>query len=710
MINRTISPTYFRVESLFIIGVYIFLTVLVSGLFALDRGIFHDDIITLTYATAHQGHPLQQLFGTRIATRKLIASYQTIATWLGKPAIFMNLLYVTAWFFMGVCSYFLVKTLFPSRKEIAFVAGALSLTATGDSATNALAPLYLSVLFYFAALVFLLKWWKHEGKKWLFPSALCLLLSVWTYDASLAAILMTPILLWVIDEFRLTTRLLRAIIFWYGLITPYLTVFFSLLFDRNSHYFAIASVPMTLNQKVIRIMMLFTNNFTPWAWGFGWRHWFPAPPRLLPVSFRLALCTIGISAFALVGFWLLRQKETRVDHSPKEKSRYVFIGIVCLLMAFASNAIYATSPGSGSYYRTQLVSGIWVSMAIALLAYGLAAFVFKHPSISLILPTFFVGFGIYGGLESQDYLLGYWRQHKAELRSILEQVPAVKPDTRLILYVPPPAPFLATEAEYLARCWMTFLYNDPSIYGRVFLWSKRRNTECINDPMGFICRGEDQRESVIPYDRSVLLVYSLLQNRYILQKTLPDHLLVNGDIPPVGYNPNTHITPKEHPPHVLSVLYSSQYLASWLKHEDRLISEGSEILSQYSPSKIRRGLHAGSIDIFDADRGLLQLKIVSPIHTAGWAHDPYTKKPADFVLIVDRDSPFIVVPVKYIRQDIADALRNKNLAKTGWDIIFSASELGKGKHRLEFFVPLSEGGFAPLTNHKGETFFDIEIQ
>jgi hypothetical protein len=186
---------------------------------------------------------------------------------------------------------------------------------------------------------------------------------------------------------------------------------------------------------------------------------------------------------------------------------------------------------------------------------------FDFRRLPLSLPIIFIAFGIYGGLESQDYLLGYWRQHKAEIRSIVEQVPGMKPDAELILYVPPGTPFLATEAEYLAGLWTHYIYNEPSL--KTFLWSADRNTYCINEHNGFVCRGENGRQRVIPYERSILLVYSVQQNRYLLQNTLPEYLLSNAAVRPDGYNPHLQIFNKPLPDYVHSLLYRKDFLASF---------------------------------------------------------------------------------------------------------------------------------------------------
>ena len=695
-------------EFLVIIGVYIILTILVWGLFALDRGMWWDDIYVLSSIQAHSGYPFKQLFGLSFQspTRIFLSTPFAPAQWSGAPIPSMQFLYGLAWFFTGLFSCLIVKEMFPSRPWMAYFAGALTLTATGDASMNSLSVLAIqfSVLYYFAALFFLLKWWHRGGKKWIFISGTCLLLNLWTYDAALPSILMTPILLWVVDEFRLTRRLVGTMIFWYVLIIPYLIIFLKFLLNPIG-YAAKALIPMAFGERVIRTIDLFINNFTPWTWAS--RHWFPAPLSLLPVSFKLILSIAGTIIFLCIAIWLLK-KQTKCNIGPINiRSKLISVGIVCLFMTLISNLIFSTVQFSEFYFRTQFVSSVWASIAITIFSYWLGSLILKKPYISLFLPIFFIGFGIYSGLERQDYYLGYWRQHKAELCSIVEQVPGLKPDTRLILYVPPKSTYLATEANYLARSWISYLYGDASLF--VFLWSEDRNTYCEAQNDSFVCIGEEKEKEVIPFDKSILLVYSPLQNRYILQDDLPEALLKHVSLQQVKYNPRSQIVNKAIPDYARSILYGPEYLGAIFPSRNPFTTDDETILLQYSSNKVNKNLRAGSIDLFGSYPNLLNTNVYGMIHTAGWAFDPNDKKPAKFVIILDNGKPFFKIPVNIKRKDVALTLKNSDLLTTGWFAIIPAEKIGVGKHRLEFYAMLLDGSFAPLQDHKGNIYFDIEI-
>jgi hypothetical protein len=138
--------------------------------------------------------------------------------------------------------------------------------------------------------------------------------------------------------------------------------------------------------------------------------------------------------------------------------------------------------------------------------------------------------GILGGLERQDYLAGHWRWHRQELRSILDAAPALAPETRLVLRVRTHDHYMATDAGYLARAWMSLAYADPTLKCRVFLWSEARGTTCRPGDGGLVCSGErspdcrrldDRDDALLPYSKMIFFEYQPAVNQFELQPALP---------------------------------------------------------------------------------------------------------------------------------------------------------------------------------------------
>ena len=91
----------------------------------------------------------------------------------------------------------------------------------------------------------------------------------------------------------------------------------------------------------------------------------------------------------------------------------------CSGSSFCANAPYAAVHLSEFRYRTELMSRVWASLALAVVF----AFLQSRPSawsrragVAMVLA--FVGLGILGGLERQDYFVAYSRRHAAELGSL----------------------------------------------------------------------------------------------------------------------------------------------------------------------------------------------------------------------------------------------------------------------------------------------------
>lgn len=363
-----------------IIGVYSILTILVWGLFALDRGTWQDEVMIFHVIQSKGGSLWAQLF-TPIPspTRIFAGTIFAIAQWSGNPVIFLQFMYGLIWFITGLLSHLFMRSLFPKLPLLAYFAGSLTLCATGDFTTNYLGALSLnmSVALYLSSTVCLLNWWQGKSAKWLWPTGICLYLSIWMYDASLPAIVLVPVLLWAMEGFRFTRRVVFIILFWYTLLAPYLIVFSASLANHHS-YISSALLQITLYEKIKRITILFINNFTPWTWALNRRQWFPALTPVLSSGLKIILSLIGTAFFLVVAARLCRDNPS--TEKPRKEGRVlVLVGAISLLIAFVSNVAYASVQFSEFYFRSQLVSRIWTSFSISLLAYWVFFFCSGDP-------------------------------------------------------------------------------------------------------------------------------------------------------------------------------------------------------------------------------------------------------------------------------------------------------------------------------------------
>ena len=102
----------------------------------------------------------------------------------------------------------------------------------------------------------------------------------------------------------------------------------------------------------------------------------------------------------------------------------------------------------GSHYRTQNYSRIWCSILIALVLAFAARRWPRGRWFAATIAAAFVGFGVAGGMERQEFFVATWSHQRKELVSLVRQAAVLAPQSVLVLAQPPtPSILLATEAE-----------------------------------------------------------------------------------------------------------------------------------------------------------------------------------------------------------------------------------------------------------------------
>jgi hypothetical protein len=500
---------------------YVFLTLLVWGLFAADRGLFQDDAALLVWAQNHAHEPLRGLFAPAgTPTRRLLGIPFVLAYASGEPVLVLQALYGISWLLLGIALDALVRALFPARRGLALLAGALVLTATSDLLTNSPIALgyNLSALEFLVALIFAVRWLNGGGARSLLLAGLLVNASVFTTDGAVPAIVLAPLLFWAARG-RIDRRVLLATGFWGGVLVPYVSLFLSFLLDPKS-YAGVALVPLDPLDRAWNTFALVANNFLPWQWVFDRPAWFDVPPAVIPGWIFAAAALAGTLACVREA----RAAETPGDGLPAGDTRREMAVLgVALLMVVATNAVFAGAQFAEAFYRTNIVSRIPASLAVALGA-SLLARRFRRPVLALAVPAVFVALGIAGGIERQDFYLSEWRRHRHELLSLLEDTPRLVPGTDVVLLVNRTSPaFQATKASYLAASWVHLLWG-PAVVSRVFLWFPEQGTGCRAEDAGLVCWASSEeldaiaigvsKGTVLPWDKLLLFDFEPGEWRY----------------------------------------------------------------------------------------------------------------------------------------------------------------------------------------------------
>lgn len=545
-----------------LVGVFAFLTFLVWGLFARERGMFQDDAYSLALASGGRG--ISRFFLTStVPTRIFQGTPFALALFASSPVECLQLLYGLVWLGGGLFAALVLAEIFPGRPWLSFAGGCLTICATSDYLADSLVALHyeISALSYVATLACLLRWLRTGNRRWVALSAAALVVSLGSADVAFAPILLTPVLLWLVEG-KFNDRVKTATLVLACVFLPYSILFLRFLLDPTS-YAATALEPLSLAARVNRVAGAYLNNFAPWNWGRTRRNWFPALPPVLATWIRVSGPISGVFAFLAGSAPFLRAENGAPtvggagSGGRGSRRREILVLAAFLLMALACNSTHGMLAFSQFFYRSQILSRYWSSLAVALAASMLLRTrTLGARGLALFLPLVFVGFGVDGGLDRQNYFLAYWKRHRGELRSIVESAPRLASAASLVLLIPRPVPyFSATQADYLSQAWTSLLYDDPSMMNRTTLISPYDERKCSVELDQIRCRSPrgEVLESVA-LSRAVILSYDEVRHRYALAETVPPELEPGSAVRPRAYNPLSMIAKAPRTPMARRVL------------------------------------------------------------------------------------------------------------------------------------------------------------
>jgi hypothetical protein len=514
------------------------------GALAGQRGIWQDEVQVMFRQFAASGAWWERVFlhaGT--PARRLVGLPFRVGLWLGEPTGVLFAILTCAWLATGVLAHRLAARLWPSLPSAPFLAGALTLTATGDFFTASLVTLhYVNAIALSLLALLLLLDFAHTGVAWrLAASCVAIGTALFFVDAPITGHALGPLLLWATGvPWR---RIALASACWYAAAIPYFAVVLPSLWDPTS-YLVHATAPLAPAAWIARVVDLVAYNLTPWRWAYARPLWFPREPAVVGTALQVALIGAGALAVGALVCW------PRPSAASAARPRARVAGALALL-AIAANAAYASVVLSEFYCRTHLLSRVWIAL---LAAAGLGWLVERSAAaraIAAVVAAILVALGLRGGLERQDYYAGQWRRHRAELVSLRGAAPGLTPDARVVLRLPPHGGFTAVGAGYLARAWMVLLHADPTLECRVVYWADGRPHQCEPAAGGLVCRGErspdcvrrdGSDEDLVPVERLVWIEYDAAARRFVRRETLPPPF----DALP-GYDPQRLVFDREAP-------------------------------------------------------------------------------------------------------------------------------------------------------------------
>jgi hypothetical protein len=495
------------------------------------RGLWVDDVTILAIVKNRQGL-WNRLVGPIVSPTRIFAGVPyTVAMFFPNPALVLQVMGGLVRLIGGLLTAVVLHRLFPGERAASYLGCCLFICSTADFLTDATMALAyeISAAFFIASFAFLLPWWRDGRVRDLIVALLLLEISVWMTDVANAPALIVPVILcvWMRPS---RTRLTITFAAWYLALLPYFVILIRWL-RAGQGYAGVAMIPMPLFQRFQIAFGLFVYNFTPWRWAFARNNWFPAPPRVIRVRYELLLAVVATAIF-VYGYW--RTANGNAGTALEKRKRRLLLCLAFLGAAFAANAAYSFVQLMRVHLRTHLLSNYFAAIAMASLA--------TIPSgswrrVSLLACAAFVFLGVCGGVDRQNYFSGYWRRQREELRSLVENVPGLQRPGAVILRIPPvPRLLMATEVEYLLKCWMTLLYDDYTMQYRCFLWEQGKKTVCEVDGDVIKCLRFTGEDVPIVLKNAVILDYDAAANRYDLSHSPP-----GGDS--AFYDPKKRILP-----------------------------------------------------------------------------------------------------------------------------------------------------------------------
>jgi hypothetical protein len=547
---------------------FVVLTILVWGVNALHRGLWQDDVQLLgeTFQRSTREHPfLAQLGPIDTPLRRLALLPTAVAQATSQPIWTLHAICAALWIGHGLLAGWIVGLLLPGRRWTRFAVVCLTLTATSDYTTGSIiAVAYnLAALLALAATGCALRWLRDGRTLALAASTIFLACSLLTMDVALPAIPFLAALfvfyvvhaVYVVDTgdrsaprrarahahagARARVRVAGLLVAWGIVLVPIAIAEWSFLRDPTS-YAAVALLPLSATAFVKRTLSLWMTNFTPWRWAFARPVWYAYSGVVIPAAWMAAGSTFAAALFLL----RVRTKEDSDSQDSvsqgdvsrgDDQRRSLHLAALFAIMALAANAAYATIWFSDIHYRTHILSRIWASVAIGMLA-GVAVRAPRLRWAAYGVVTAFVFFGVWGGMERQDFFLGTWQRHQRELASILTAAPSLRPGTAVILRgTSKSGRLMATEADYLAQHWLRMLYNEPRL--RTMRLDPARGSSCQPAAGGIDCWLEGQAACAAAgtceptrfnFDTLILLDYDPRAGTYDLVRSLQNDPLARG--------------------------------------------------------------------------------------------------------------------------------------------------------------------------------------
>jgi hypothetical protein len=417
-----------RLLALLVISSYVLLTFVFWGTFVADRGLPGET----GFVELSQARPGIEGFVYPYDSARRLMSLSFHSAYLLSNGSYLSLhLLFGAWILAtGLLTYLIVRSLVPQSVVIAYLAGAVSITFGADQGLNWAAYVVQRQTVVFGLLaIWLLLWaWEHK-RPWLFLLvAICQFVSLWTYEACLPALLITPLLL-----FRPPLHKRRLIFYsaaWSAIPgAKLLLLVYANWVLRGATYEArvLATRPAVIT-LVENLVTLAARGLAFWNWP-KYAYAAAAGCEAAALGRIIAPLLAGIAIFLLAALLIRRLDRLDPGSAKVGFGRLIPSGLVFFALAYA---LFTFLPAP-TPLRTQFVSAVPGAIVIAALCCWLDSLVGARGILSVGLTSLVVGCGLSAGLLQQLGLAHDWSGYRKIMGAIVDAVPCLKDDTMVVL-------------------------------------------------------------------------------------------------------------------------------------------------------------------------------------------------------------------------------------------------------------------------------------
>jgi hypothetical protein len=415
-----------RGEGVWAIVAYLALVLLAWAAYGFTSGMVTETefVLSSERASGLAGFIATQRNRPHLATFYHLAYLLGRATHLKGSFLPYQWVYALLWWARGVLVFLGLSRLLRGRTFVAHVAACLVLVHAADSALNWVGLLIqFAVLFWLLLAIFAfgeaaLAERPSRARAFLTLAFFAEYMTLWSYESPILIVLLVPLLV--------RPRRRGLVLAWY--LVPTIFALQGVLTYASRSWagtyqasvlrsdWAPASLLHDLGANVTRSLAFWT-----WSDGFPW-----SPARALGTWLGLAAVVVFVASSFLLG------------KRPLLPERRVLARMALLagLVLVASFPVYLLLDSAGSFWRTQMLSGVGAGVFTCAVLALAASFMKKESLAALVLLTggsFYVFSGVQAAVIRGAYHHDIWLRQKSVLGRMLELAPRVKPGTIVVL-------------------------------------------------------------------------------------------------------------------------------------------------------------------------------------------------------------------------------------------------------------------------------------